>query len=777
VLSTAVLGLPRIGRHRELKAALESYWRGEASAVELERVARELRRGQLAAAAATGVTVLPSGDFSLYDHVLDTAVTVGAIPERFARLELSPLERYFAMARGSESVRPLEMTKWFDTNYHYLVQTQFAACPEKLVREFREALDWGLRTRPVLLGPVSFLLLARSKGGSARPLELLDRLLVAYEQLLASLAAAGADAVQIDEPCVVGDLDESELRALERAWTRLAAAAHPIELTLASYFGGLGHALERVLALPAREFHLDLVRAPEQLEPALRATPPGARLSLGVIDGRNVWASDLEAIVRLVEPAIVRLGADRVRLAPSCSLLHVPYTVASEQRLDPRLRSWLAFGEEKLGELQTLKEALTGAPTRWREVLDTNHRLHAERRAGDAAGGPHRPPSPTPADDVAVRRRSPYAERAAAQARRLPLPELPTTTIGSFPQTAEIRAARRRLTDGTIGQAEYERFLEDEIRTVIARQERLGLDVLVHGEPERNDMVQYFAEQLDGFAITEQGWVQSYGSRAVKPPILFADISRPVPISVRWWRFAQDLTDRPVKAILTGPVTMLQWSFVRDDLPRETVCRQLALALGEEAADLERAGARIIQIDEAALREGLPLRRAERAAYLRWALECFQLVTPHLSDAAQLHAHICYSEIGEIAGDLARMDADVISLEASRSGMAGLDSLHGHPEALGPGVYDVHSPRVPPVEELEALLETAEHHIPRRRLWVNPDCGLKTRTWEQVEPALEHLVTAARRRRASAVPHRAHPSTGDVSEGGDTPDQANLEAP
>jgi 5-methyltetrahydropteroyltriglutamate--homocysteine methyltransferase len=758
VLTSAVLGLPRIGRGRELKGALESHWRGETSAAELERVGGELRHRHLSTAAAAGVDVLPCGDFSLYDHVLDMAVMVGAIPRRFAGLGRSPLERYFAMARGAGTARPLEMTKWFDTNYHYLVpeisaSTQFSACPEKPVREFREALGWGFRIRPVLLGPVSFLLLAKPEEGVGRPLSALDRLLDAYEQLLGALADAGAEAVQIDEPCLAGDLDQRQLWALERAWARLAGAAGRIELTLASYFGGLGSALERVLGLPAREFHLDLVSAPEQLERALRGLAPGARLSLGVIDARNVWASDLEAIVRLVEPALVHLGVDRVRLAPSCSLLHVPYTVADERRLDPRLRARIAFGEEKLRELQTLKEALTGAPTRWREVLATNRHMHAERRTTATAHQDQRVP---------VRPRSPRALRAAAQAQRLRLPELPSTTIGSFPQTAEIRAARRRRADGVIGGDEYERFLEEEIRVVIERQERLGLDVLVHGEPERNDMVQHFAEHLEGFAITEHGWVQSYGSRAVKPPILFADVGRPVPITVRWWRFAQDLTDRPVKAILTGPVTMLQWSFVRVDAPRESVCRQLALALGEEAQDLERAGARIIQIDEAALREGLPLRAAERPAYLRWALECFRLATRGLGDATQLHAHICYSQLDEIAGHLAQMDADVISLEAARSGMAGLDALREHPGQLGPGVYDVHSPRVPTVEEIEALLQRAERHIPRSRLWVNPDCGLKTRTWEQVELALEHLVAAAVRRRRAAPP----PPPGDPRERG-----------
>ncbi len=748
--------MPRIGKGRELKAALESYWDGRIPAAELQRVASDLRHQHLTSAATTGVDVLPCNDFSLYDHVLDTCVLVGAIPERFMRLEMSSLERYFAMARGSGEVRPLAMTKWFDTNYHYLIpeispDTQFKLCAEKPLSDFREALSWGFCARPVLLGPVSFLLLAKPDRPSGRPLDALERLLAVYEQLLGVLEAAGARALQIDEPFLATDMDDVQMAAVEWSWARLASAAPAVDLTLATYFGGVGENLERVLRLPASEFHLDLVRAPEQLEAATAALAPAARLSLGVIDARNVWADDLQATMRLVEPALVRLGHDRVRLAPSCSLLHVPYSLAHERRMDRDLRSWLAFGEEKLGELQTLKEALAAAPTRWREVLDANREVLQARGTSRRVHDPDVAARLASLGNVDIACRSSYATRAQAQAQRLSLPDLPTTTIGSFPQTQEIRAARREWTDGTLDPQEYEHTLEEEIRTTIARQERLGLDVLVHGEAERNDMVAYFAEQLRGFAVTEHGWVQSYGSRCVKPPILFGDVSRRHPVSIRWWRFAQGLTNRPVKAMLTGPVTMLVWSFVRDDQPRELTARQLALAIGEEALDLERAGAAIIQIDEAALREGLPLRRAAQPDYLRWAVDCFRLVCARLQDSTQVHAHMCYSQFDEIIEHILRMDADVLSIEASRSDMRLLQAFAdaAYPNQLGPGVYDVHSLRQPSAHEIEALLARAERHIPRERLWVNPDCGLKTRTWEQVLPALEHLVTAAKRRRAS----------------------------
>jgi 5-methyltetrahydropteroyltriglutamate--homocysteine methyltransferase len=762
-VTTALLGLARIGPKRELKFALEAFWRGEVTAAAMECVGAELRHQQLASAAEIGIDVLPSNDFSFYDHVLDTAVMVGAIAPRFQRLEPGWPDRYFAMARGTRRVRPLAMTKWLDTNYHYLVPelgsgVQFAANPGKAVREFVEARQAGLHTRPVLLGPVSFLLLATWPNSGPRPLTMLDRLLPVYEDVLSQLAAAGVDAIQIDEPCLVLDRDEDEIAALERSWKRLAAAVPSVELTLATYFGGLGRWVDRVLALPAHEFHLDAVSAPDQIATAVRSLAPGVRLSLGVIDGRNVWAADLEAITRTVESVVDKLGADRVRLAPSCSLLHVPYSAAHERRLDPELRTWLAFGREKLLELQTVKMALGAAPDRRRELLEPSRLAMAGRRASPRAHDPRVTARLATLHEVDYERRSAHPERAARQAERLGLPQLPTTMIGSLPQTPEIRRARQEFSAGRLTAERYERFLEQEIRDAIECQEHIGLDVLVHGESERNDMVQYFAEQLEGYAASAHGWVQSYGSRCVKPPILFGDISRSASMTVRWWHFAQSCTTRPVKAMLTGPVTMLQWSFVRDDQPREQTCRQLAVAVRDEALDLERAGAAIIQIDEAALREGLPLRNEDQADYLRWTIDAFRLTTAPVRDETQIHSHMCYSQFNAIIGDIARMDADVISIEASRSHMQLLDAFRdfAYPSQIGPGVYDIHSPRVPSVEEIEELLAEAELRIPRERLWVNPDCGLKTRRWEEVLPALEHLVRAAHHRRAAGRP--THPA-------------------
>lgn len=758
MVQTAVLGFPRIGPNREVKRALERLWAGTGSVDELDRTAQLIRRQQVTGAARATVDVVPSNDFSLYDHVLDTAIMVGAVPDRFARITPLAHERYFAMARGTATVKPLEMTKWFDTNYHYLVpeldaDMEFDLHAEKPLAEFHDGVEWGVRTRPVLLGPMSFLLLAKSHQAGLSLPALLERLTPVYEELLAALAEAGATEVQIDEPCLVTGLADQQISAFEKAWLRLVEARPALQLTLATYFGTLGKQFDRILSLPAAEFHLDLARAPEQLDVAATASASSARLSLGVIDGRNIWASDLETLLARVEPVVDRLGDERVRLAPSCSLLHVPYSAAREDRVDPRVRPWLAFGEEKLVELHLLKAALGSDEAARRGLLAANQMAMTSRRSStlthDATVGSRL--EALRSQDL--ERRSPYAERAVVQAGRLQLPELPTTTIGSFPQTKEIREMRRQEGSGAISTEDYEAFLRDQIRSVVALQDRLGFDVLVHGESERNDMVQYFAEHLDGFAISAHGWVQSYGSRCVKPPILFGDVSRPAPITIGWWAHAQSCTAKPVKGMLTGPVTILQWSFVRDDQPRADTCRQIALAVRDEALDLERAGAQIIQIDEAALREGLPLRRAEQDDYLRWAIDCFRLAANGVADQTQLHSHMCYSEFNEMIEHIARMDADVVSIEASRSQMDLLDAFQHfrYPNAVGPGVYDIHSPRVPTAEEITQLLRQAEARIPRERLWVNPDCGLKTRGWEEVTPALEHLVEAARARRA-AIP-------------------------
>jgi 5-methyltetrahydropteroyltriglutamate--homocysteine methyltransferase len=651
------------------------------------------------------------------------------------------------------------MTKWFDTNYHYLVPRltgSFAARPEHWLEQLEHARSLGIEGRPVILGPWSFLQLAKA------PLELLDALLPVYAEIIGALDVRE---IQIDEPCLVtGRYD-----GFERAWRALADAAGERELCLTTYFG---RAPEQVFALAPAEVHLDLVRAPEQLEPALAAIArrdalvaagddggavggrlpgdpaghlpggPGGRLpggsaggltrlSLGVIDGRNVWAADLERARALVDRAVAVLGDDRVTIAPSCSLLHVPYDASRETVL----RGSLAFAYEKLDELALLKAGEW--PERAVPPAPRDEAVRA-RVAGLRAGDYERP--------------APYARRAAAQRERVALPPLPTTTIGSFPQTAEIRRARRELRAGVLDAAAYERFMRERIAEAIALQERLGFDVLVHGEAERADMVEHFGEQLDGFAFTEHGWVQSYGSRCVKPPILHGDVSRPEPMTVRWWEHAQSLTDKPVKGMLTGPVTILQWSFVRDDQPRSETCTQIALAIQDEVADLEAAGCFAIQIDEAALREGLPLHPSEQDDYVRWAVDCFRLTAAPARPETQIHTHMCYSEFGEMIEHIARLDADVLSIEASRSDMELLDVFEAfeYPNEIGPGVYDIHSPRVPEVEEMERLLALAEARLGRERLWVNPDCGLKTRGWEETLPALQNLVAAAHRRRMAA---------------------------
>lgn len=756
---TAVLGLPRVGPQRELKLALESHWAGQTSADALRATAQQLRADAWKRARLAGLDVIPSGDFSLYDHVLDTAWALGAIPERFGGIDRDgdDLAGYFALARGSADARPLEMTKWFDTNYHCLVPELHPAQTFELrashwTEPLRESAALGISTRPVVLGPWSFLLLSK---GVDRPLDLLETLLPQYAQLLGELHAAGAREVQVDEPCLVLDRPAAELDLFEAAWRTLAGLVPELELCLTTYFAGLdgNGALERVLALPAAEVHLDLVRAPSQLAPALELLREReTRLSLGLVDGRNVWATDLDRALDRVDAAIGALGSERVTIAASCSLLHVPYEAAREDGIDPEVRGWLAFAAEKLAELKTLRTAAGAVP---RDAL-----LAAGRAAAGARRGSPR------TNDAAVRERvgalapehytrpAAYPERREAQRARVPLPELPSTTIGSFPQTEEIRAARREHRAGRLDDAGYERFMEAEIRRVVDEQEQLGLDVLVHGEPERNDMVEHFGERLNGFALSAHGWVQSYGSRCVKPPILYGDVSRPRPMTVRWWRHAQSLTEKPMKGMLTGPVTILQWSFVRDDQPRRETCTQIALAIQDEVRDLEAAGAFAIQVDEAALREGLPLQRADREDYLRWAVDCFRLTVAPTRPDTQVHTHMCYSEFNEIMEHIVRLDADVLSIEASRSDMEVLDAFArtgaaAYPNEIGPGVYDIHSPRIPSVAEVERLLELAEARIGRERLWVNPDCGLKTRRWEETLPALRNMLAAAARRRAT----------------------------
>ena len=770
-VTVASLGFPRIGPRRELKTALERYWSGQSDRAALLATAAELRARSWARQKALGVDHVPSNDFSFYDHVLDTSAMVGAIPALYG-WNGGPvdLDTYFAMARGAQGeahadcghgcahkavdVPAAEMTKWFDTNYHYLVPEfsagqSFALSSTKVVDEFLEAKAQGIHTRPVLLGPVTFLRLGKSHAGGLHREELLRAILPVYGEVLRRLAAAGADWVQIDEPCLVLDLTAEEHAALGQAYAALTAAAPGIRLMLATYFGALGDNLETVLALPVAGLHIDLVRAPGQLEPVLAGARPDLLLSLGVIDGRNVWRADLEAVLARIEP--VSKTRDIV-LAPSCSLLHSPIDLAQEASLDGDVRSWLAFAVQKLEELATLARALNEGRAAVADALASSSTAAEARRISPKIHDSAVAARLEAVDAAMARRGAPFAERRRLQVERLGLPAFPTTTIGSFPQTEEVRKARAAHGKGALTDADYEAFLREETARTVRWQEEIGLDVLVHGEFERNDMVQYFGEQLSGFAFTRHGWVQSYGSRCVRPPILFGDVSRPRPMTVAWWQYAQGLTNRPMKGMLTGPVTILNWSFVRNDVPRELACRQIALAIRDEVVDLERAGARVIQIDEAALREGLPLRRDDWRHYLDWAVECFRIASSGVADATQIHTHMCYSEFNDIIAAIGDMDADVISIETARSKMELLGAFaeYRYPAEIGPGVYDIHSPRVPAVEEMTGLLEAARARLSPAQIWVNPDCGLKTRKWPETRAALVNMVAAARKIREFA---------------------------
>ncbi|TBR40606.1 MULTISPECIES: 5-methyltetrahydropteroyltriglutamate--homocysteine S-methyltransferase [Dyella] len=753
------LGFPRMGARRELKQALETFWRDPSTRESLLATARDLRIRHWRLQQDAGANVVPSNDFSLYDHVLDTAFLVDAIPERYRSLaDADALDGYFAMARGVQrdgvDVHAMEMTKWFDTNYHYIVPELHAGQDFRLRHEgpvdtFLEAKAHGFDARPVLLGPVSFLLLAKTTDGSDT-LDLLERLLPAYARLLARLAEAGAEWVQIDEPCLVLDLPAGADEAYRQAYARLAAGTHP-KILLATYFGAPGDNLALTHELPVDGLHVDLVRAPGQLDHVLAALPADRILSLGLVDGRNVWRADLDIALKHARHAWEVLGKHRVWLAPSCSLLHVPVDASLEKSLPGDVGSWLAFARQKIEELRVVMDVCKGLVTACPALDDARERIAARR----ASLRVHRPEVASRLKAVTAKnaqRESAFPARQSAQQARLRLPLYPTTTIGSFPQTHEVREARAMVKSGKLSQADYDTFLAEQTAHCVRFQEEIGIDVLVHGEFERNDMVEYFGEQLDGFVFTRHGWVQSYGSRCVKPPIIYGDVQRPAPMTVRWSSYAQSLTSRPMKGMLTGPVTVLQWSFVRDDQPREATCRQLALALRDEVLDLEAAGIGVIQIDEPALREGLPLRRKDWASYLAWAVESFRLTAAGVADATQIHTHMCYSEFNDIIEAVAAMDADVISIETSRSRMELLDAFvkFRYPNDIGPGVYDIHSPRVPDVAEMVGLLEKASDVLKPEQIWVNPDCGLKTRGWPETRAALVALVEAARHLRAQA---------------------------
>ena len=739
------LGFPRIGSHRELKAATESFWAGKSTAEDLLKTAASLRARHWVVQQKAGIDHIPSNDFSLYDQMLDTIAMLGAVPPRYGH-QGGPvtLDLFFAMARGNKDATAMEMTKWFDTNYHYIVPeltagTAFALSTTKAADEFREAKYLGITTRPVLIGPVTFLKLAKMRDGSDR-WALLPKILPVYQQVLKALGEAGAEWVQIDEPVLVSDLDAAAKDAFNDAYSELTGGP---KILLATYFGALDDNLKTAVALPVAGLHIDLVRAPGQLTEVAKALPKERILSLGLINGRNIWKAGLTDGERLIEDA-KKLHGGKLFIGPSCSLLHSPVDLETETRLDAELRGWLAFATQKLTEISALAKSANGS--RDGDYFRANAQAVGSRVTSGRIHDPavkRRLAAVTP--DMAERK-TPFADRIALQQSLLKLPLLPTTSIGSLPQTQEIRELRAAYKKGAVDKASYEKQLEDKTAEAMRWQDEIGIDVPVHGEYERNDMVEYFGEQLSGFAFTERAWVQSYGSRCVKPPIIFGDISRPEAMTVRWTAMAQKYTPKPVKGMLTGPVTILQWSFVRDDQPRSETCRQIALAIRDEVQDLEKAGVKIIQIDEAALREGLPIRKSEWKTYLDWAVECFRLTAGGVKDETQIHTHMCYSEFNDIIAAVAAMDADVISIETSRSAMELLDAFVSfqYPSDIGPGVYDIHSPRVPSQEEMENLLNKALDVLSPQQLWVNPDCGLKTRGWKEVEPALISMVAAAK---------------------------------
>lgn len=770
---SANLGFPRIGAKRELKKATEAYWKGSIDAPALLAAGAELRARHWKLQRDVGIDIIPSNDFSFYDQMLDMTAMVGAIPPRFltderpthpngttrAAMEAAAggagnadLDLYFAMARGSKAAPAMEMTKWFDTNYHYIVpefhegQT-FSLSSRKAIDEFKEAKALGIHTRPVLIGPVTYLVLGKAKDDGLDTLSLLEGLLPVYAELLTELKAAGADWVQMDEPILALDLTQPQRRALRLAYKHLAPVAPKI--LLASYFGEYGDNLSVATDLTVHGHHVDLVRGRSEAEKLLKALPADRVLSLGVVDGRNVWRANLGSAFEMVEKAAKARGAENLEIAPSCSLIHAPVDLDGETKLDPELKGWMAFARQKLEEVATL----TVAAVKGRSAVDAAFKASAAAvQSREASARIH---DPKVAERMAVvspedlARKSPFEARRAKQRAAFSLPAFPTTTIGSFPQTEAVRKARAAHKRGELSEKDYVVFLREETEKAVRTQEALDIDVLVHGEFERNDMVEYFGEQLSGFAFTQNGWVQSYGSRYVKPPVIFGDVSRPKPMTVEWSAYAQSLTKRPMKGMLTGPVTILQWSFVRDDQPRSATCRQIALAIRDEVLDLEKAGIRLIQIDEPALREGLPLRRAEHDDYLQWAVDCFRLAASGVADETQIHTHMCYCEFNDIMPSIAALDADVISIETSRSDMELLEGFSDfkYPNEIGPGVYDIHSPRCPGAADMAKLLMKAKERLAPDQIWVNPDCGLKTRRWEEVKPALENMVAAAKQMR------------------------------
>ncbi|MBF7092212.1 5-methyltetrahydropteroyltriglutamate--homocysteine S-methyltransferase [Flavobacterium sp. ALJ2] len=767
-MKTNNLGYPRIGSNRELKKASELYWAGQLSAEELLAIGKNIRQENWQLQAESGIDLIPSNDFSFYDQVLDLTLTLGAIPERYSDFAKtnSSIDLYFAMARGSQKngqdVVAMEMTKWFDTNYHYIVpeftkNQKFTLFSEKIINEFKEANNLGITTKPVLIGPISYLLLGKEKEEGFHRIDLIEALLPVYFEIFAKLEAENATYIQLDEPFLALNLTDKERATYTKVYNEINIRFPNIKIILANYFDCFGENLATVLALPVDTLHLDLVRCPLQLDDILESNQlsPNINLSLGLIDGRNIWKNDFKNSLAIIEKAVNALGENRILIAPSCSLIHSPCDLELEtnnQTLTPEIKQWLAFAKQKIHEVVLLKQFATkeidatnsirfAENTLANENRKTSKLIHNEsvkNRVANIAAG----------DD---KRKNTFVIRREKQIDALNLPLFPTTTIGSFPQTPEVRNWRAKFKKGELKQQQYDDLIKKETEDTIRFQEETGIDVLVHGEFERNDMVEYFGEQLAGFTFTKNGWVQSYGSRCVKPPVIYGDVSRPKPMTLKWSEYAQSLTPKWVKGMLTGPVTILQWSFVRNDQPRSQTCTQIALAIRDEVVDLENAGIKIIQIDEPAIREGLPLRKEEWATYLDWAVKAFRISASGVKDDTQIHTHMCYSEFNDIIQNIADMDADVITIECSRSQMELLDAFADfkYPNEIGPGVYDIHSPRVPSSLEMVKLLEKASAVIPVDQLWVNPDCGLKTRHWDETKKALIEMVAAAQEMRAA----------------------------
>ena len=762
-IRTNVLGYPRIGKQRELKKACEAYWAGKINREQLEATARELRKENWTLLKEAGIDLIPSNDFSYYDQVLDLSLALGAIPARYEKLKGDKLRLYFAMAHGEQNqqddVIAMEMTKWFDTNYHYIVpefvaDQQFSLFDTKIVDEFAEALALGIKTKPVLIGPVSYLLLGKEKEDGFNRINLLDKLLPVYAQLLKLLEEKGAEWIQIDEPFLALDLDDKQREAYEKAYGYLAQQSN-LKILVATYFDGLKDNTPLALNLPVEAIHIDLGRCPEQLDEVLATLPADKQLSLGIVDGRNIWKNNIEQSLTIVKKAIDKLGKERVLISGSCSFLHVPYDLTLENKrntLPTEVKRWMAFAAQKIEELSAIKRLTLGEKdTELSAYYEENKLAFNDRKVSTLIHNQQVKSRVSALIDADTHRHSPFDIRKALQHKELNLPLYPTTTIGSFPQTKEVRSWRSKYKKGELSAEEYDHLLKEECKKCVEWQEEIGLDVLVHGEFERNDMVEYFGEQLAGFAFTQNGWVQSYGSRCVKPPIIFGDVDRKHPMTIAWTTYAQSLTSLPMKGMLTGPVTILEWSFVRNDQPRSLTCKQIALAIRDEVCDLEKNGIKVIQIDEPAIREGLPLRKAGWEEYLKWAVESFRISASGVEDKTQIHTHMCYSEFNDIIEHIAAMDADVITIECSRSQMELLNVFRdfNYPNEIGPGVYDIHSARVPETSEMVDLLKKAAQYIDKEKLWVNPDCGLKTRGWTETKASLIRMVEAAKDLRLS----------------------------